>query len=142
VALRNPRANVVVVVEALSAFIDSLVRKLVLEVVASLVRAPSEGGTPVDTGWARANWIPVIGRPVSAPAGSREAVSQGEQQAGLAQVAAGYRARMGPVYISNAVPYIVRLNEGGSKQAPAGFVQAALFGAVGAAARGFGGRQA
>jgi hypothetical protein len=124
-----------VVVTSLTGFVERIIKKLALDIVANLVSAPTDGGTPVDTGWARANWIPRIGEPFRGTAGTRaqaEAgnVSGAEQGAGIASVAAGYRMTSGKVFISNNVPYIVRLNEGSSRQAPAGFVQAAVAKAV------------
>ncbi len=120
-----------VVVSALDQFIDGIIKKLVLDIVANLRSAPNTGyGTPVDTGWARANWIPQIGSPRQSAEGSREAVSSGAQDAGVALVATAYKREQGPVFISNNVPYIVLLNEGSSKQAPRGFVQNAITKAV------------
>lgn len=123
-----------VIVEALNGFVEFIVKALVLATVANLVRAPSEGGTPVDTGWARVNWIPEIGKERSAPAGSRAAAEAGnlpgEQQTALAAVTTGYTLDRGAVYITNAVPYIIPLNEGHSQQAPSGFVQANVAKAV------------
>lgn len=125
------REQIRVVISSLEQFIDQLVRKLVLDIVANLRTAPDSGyGTPVDTGWARANWIPRIGGPAEVPSGSREAVSTGAQEVGVAKIATGYRTAQGPVFISNAVPYIVHLNEGSSRQAPRGFVQNAITKAV------------
>lgn len=124
-----------VVVTALEGAVERIIRKLTLDIVANLVRAPSEGGTPVDTGWARANWVPRIGEPFRGTAGTREqaeagSVSLAEQGAGIASVASSYKLEKGRVYISNNVPYILPLNEGSSQQAPAGFVQAAVTKAV------------
>lgn len=119
----------------LSAFTGRVVSRLGVAAHAELVKAPSEGGTPVDTGWARANWVPSIGTPFEGIAGSRESaedgrVDQGPAQQGLARVAAAYRIRQGPVFVSNNVPYVPRLNDGHSRQAPSGFVQAAIERAV------------
>jgi hypothetical protein len=125
--------NVTVVVKSLEGFIDQVIRKLVLDIVANLVSAPDTGyGTPVDTGWARANWVPNIGAPQTTTEGTREAAEAGSvstagQQAAVARVAASYRRSQGPVFITNNVPYVVFLNEGSSKQAPRGFVQNAIF---------------
>lgn len=124
-----------VVVTSLERFVEQIIRKIALDIVANLVRAPSEGGTPVDTGWARANWVPQIGEPFRGTAGTREQaeagnVSGAEQGQGLATVAATYKLERGKVYISNNVPYIGRLNAGSSRQAPAGFVEAAIAKAV------------
>lgn len=119
-----------VVVRALDEFVELIIRKIAFDIVANLKRAPSEGGTPVDTGWARANWIPRIGQPYSGTAGTRSQAEEGRintgpQNAGVASLVA-YRLERGKVFVSNGVPYIVKLNEGSSRQAPRGFVQAAV----------------
>lgn len=125
-----------VVVKSLEGFIDAVMKKLTLDIVANLRTAPTTGyGTPVDTGWARANWIPQIGTPRTATEGTREAaeagnVSSAGQEAGIASVVTGYKRERGPIYISNNVPYILNLNEGSSKQAPKGFVQNAIAKAI------------
>lgn len=87
--------------------------------------------TPVDTGRARSNWLVTIDAPDPREippysqddgAGSaRAAVAQG--QAAIAAFAAGNRA----IYITNNLPYIERLNQGSSAQAPASFVQQAVI---------------
>lgn len=122
------RGSLQFVVRSLRQFTDLMVKKVVSDVVANLVAAPMEGGTPVDTGWARANWIPNIGGPVKAPRGSRSAVGRASasQERGVATVLTSYTVAKGKVYISNPVPYIVFLNEGSSRQAPAGFIQRAI----------------
>jgi hypothetical protein len=129
-----------IVIEALDRFASQIIRKLVLDIVANLQRSPGAGGTPVDTGWARANWIPVIGRasgkPTPAPgvsdAENRSAASQlsGQGQAAAAIIAATYSVSQGRVTIANNVPYILKLNEGSSTQAPRGFVQKAIVKAI------------
>lgn len=124
-----------IVVRDLTAFTERSMRELTLEVHANLVRAPREGGTPVNTGWARVNWIPAIGKPVTEPDGERPpdgVPTQAGSKAlsGLAEVAARYRLSQGPIFITNNVPYILKLNDGSSSQAPAGFVQAAILEAV------------
>lgn len=120
-----------VVLSALDGFVETLIKKLVLDIVANFQAAPSEGGTPVDTGWARANWIPTIGDAPSTAAAPKpegdnisvSVASLGQQQAvGVATVAATYKLSRGAVHISNNVPYIVRLDGGSSQQAPRGFV--------------------
>jgi hypothetical protein len=80
--------------------------------------------TPVDTGWARANWIPSVSRPVNKPAGSPENVdvATSAAESGAVEVA-GWTLDKGPIFISNNVPYISPLNNGSSSQAPAGFVE-------------------
>lgn len=114
-----------IVIEALEKHVDEIIVRLVFEITAILTSAPSRGGTPVDTGWARANWIVSVGRPEVLPVGSRKEVSIAEQQASLAALL-GYKRTAGAVFIVNNVPYIRKLNEGWSKQAPAAFIQAAV----------------
>lgn len=123
-----------VVVAALEGFVEQIVRKLTLDIVANLVAAPSEGGTPVDTGWARANWVPEIGRARTTTAGTYAQAAAGnastaEQQAGAAKILS-WKLKQGTIHVTNNVPYIIRLNEGSSRQAPRGFVQAAIAKAV------------
>lgn len=138
-----------VVVRDLEQFIDRLIIAVVLEVVANLRRAPSEGGTPVDTGWARANWIPAIGAPAKTgpqptSRSARAAAASGalgRSESGVVAVATTYRFRMGPIFISNPVPYIVNLNAGSSRQAPAMFVERAIFDGIKGVVTKFGGRQ-
>lgn len=125
-----------VVVNSLEQFVDRVIRKLVLDIVANLRSAPFSGyGTPVDTGWARANWVPRVGSPPQGTVGTREQAENGVVNAGaaeieLARIATTYSFRRGRIYITNNVPYIVRLNEGSSRQAPRGFVQNAIAKAV------------
>lgn len=97
-----------------------------LQVDRNLRRAPSEGGTPVDTNHARASWIPSVGAPSSAEAGGG---SSAAHDAGLA-VVVSYKLGQGPLYVSNNAPYIGRLNLGTSKQAPVGFIERAIDEAV------------
>ena len=74
--------------------------------------------TPVDTGWARANWIPNVGGPARGTGASRQA-------AGLAEAVA-FKLADGAVHVTNNVPYIRKLNHGHSKQAPSNFVEYAV----------------
>jgi len=110
---------------------EQVIKKLTLDVVANLRRAASEGGTPVKTGWARANWMANVGGSTEGVNGDPNAVAaaEGAQQAALGSVLA-YKLAGGPVFITNNVPYILKLNEGSSKQAAAGFVQRAIQEAV------------
>lgn len=115
----------------LEAFTERLIVKLTLDVTANLKEM-----TPVDTGWARANWVAQIGRPLeedlSAVTPTPQAASGAESrsQSSLAGVASGYSLRQGAIFVSNNVTYISRLNDGHSAQAPAGFVQRAVAKAV------------
>ena len=118
------------VMNQLERFTAKVVKALILEVQAKLVRPASSGGTPRDTGFAAANWVPSISVPFLGIAGSRMAVSEGTASQGLAQVATQYMLRDGPAFVSNNVRYIQRLNGGSSKQAPSAFVQKAIADAV------------
>ena len=99
--------------------VERVIKVLAVNITANLVER-----TPVDTGWAKSNWIPSVGESVSSPQGSKENVGQAAaaQAGGQARVL-GYKLNNGNVFIANNVPYISRLNDGHSNQAPAGFVQ-------------------
>lgn len=116
----------------LTAHVERAAKALVLAITANLIAA-----TPVDTGWARANWVPSIGAPATATAGSPEAVSTAQQEAGQAAVLA-FKLAQGTLYVSNNVPYIGVLNYGRSQQAPAGFIERAVEQALAEIKRDFG----
>ena len=116
--------EVVSVVSSLEAFTEDTIKRLTLEVTATLAES-----TPVLTGWARSNWLPSIGSPVDSPTGTKESVSDAEREARLGQVVLTYRLPS-LVHVTNNVPYIVELNEGSSRKAPSGFVQIAIARAI------------
>lgn len=121
--------------DAIAADVGLLKNEITLAVVASVAKR-----TPVDVGTARSNWMvstaisaatraafsPFLSRwrPPYGPGGS---LSETRNQAGTvwsANGTVGRAAKAGePLYISNNLPYIQRLNEGWSDQAPAGFVE-------------------
>lgn len=113
------------VIQALKETTEKVVIRLSLNITANLIE-----DTPVDTGWARANWVPAIGASPRAQASSQPTNSMVQNQA--ARQSAGqvgllsYKLGQGSVFISNNVPYINRLNDGSSTQAASGFVQAAI----------------
>ena len=129
----SERAQIRAIVQGIERCTEKAVAKITLDVTANLVEM-----TPVDTGWARNNWVPSIGVPREESAGSPDNVAAAfaGQEAGKAEVA-GYRLEQGKVFVSNNVPYIQTLNNGHSKQAPAGFVQRAARKAVTEDIRGF-----
>lgn len=108
--------------DQLRASLATIVKATAMEVAANLRMPPDEGGTPVDTGHARANWIPSIGE--SDPT-IVDGAGDGGYATGVAKLAS-YQLQAGPVFVSNAAPYIDALNNGSSKQAPAMFVEAAI----------------
>ena len=112
---------------ALGRVVEDAVKAVTLDVTARLVEA-----TPVDTGWARANWIPSVAQPVETVEGTRDSVSTARQATGIAAIAS-YKYGDGPTYAANCVPYIAKLDQGSSTQAPAGFVRQAVDEAVVAA---------
>lgn len=117
---------------------EKAVKFVTLEVHANLQSAPQEGGTPVKTGFARASWIPSVGVANPAVGGSRQAVNIGHSEAGAAQVLT-FKLSDGVTFVTNNCPYILVLNAGHSRQAPAGFVDSAVERAVNAAEQAFGG---
>ena len=101
------------------------IRKITLDVTANLIES-----TPVDTGWARANYVPSVGKSFEGTDGTREqalkgSVSQAQQVSGKGEVLA-YKLPQGAVFVTNNVPYVPRLNN----VLDPGFVQRAVAKAV------------
>ena len=126
------------IIQGLEKVTERVISKITLDITANLIET-----TPVDTGWARANWVPAIGNPhivnltgekVSSAEVIRQAADQSEAST---KVASSYKLDMGSVFVSNNVPYILKLNEGSSAQAPAAFVQRAIHKAVTQDIKGF-----
>lgn len=107
-----------------------IVKKTALAIDAELVIS-----TPVDTGRARSNWTLTLDNPPP-PDETYDAYSPGESgstgaanaQAAMeqARTAISDRREGQEVHLSNNLPYIGRLNEGWSAQAPAGFIERAM----------------
>lgn len=135
--MANNRAQVRAIVKELRNVTARLITKITLDLDANLRES-----TPIDTGWARANWVPAIGTPhlenLEGIDPKSVDVSAAQQKAanGKARVL-GYKLVKGKVFVTNNVPYISRLNAGSSKQAPAGFVQRAIAKAVTVDIKGF-----
>ena len=120
--------SVRVVVKSLEGFTQKLITRLTLNITANLVE-----DTPVDTGWARANWVPNIGSPRTKTAGTRTSAEDGNVDTApqLNGQIAALNYKLGPaIYVSNNVPYIKKLNAGSSTQAPAAFIQGAILRAI------------
>jgi hypothetical protein len=111
------------VIDGLDDFIGKTVKKIVVNATANLKES-----TPIDTGFARSNWVPQIGSPFGGVSGSISAVSDSAQTSGLLNVLTSYKD--GKVYISNNTSYIGKLDSGSSKQEPKGFVLRSLNKAV------------
>lgn len=90
-------------------------------------------GTPVDEGTARSNWVATLNVPFSgvipayAPGSKLGIAERGNAQGAIVQASGvinQYQAgRTRTIHFTNNVPYIERLNNGSSLQAPAMFVQ-------------------
>lgn len=94
---------------------DKITRVATLELFSGVIRA-----TPVDTGRARGAWQTGVGSP---PPGADGRLDPSAAQP-LAEVEQNTPPGAGQVtYLSNNVPYIFRLEEGSSKQAPHGMVR-------------------
>lgn len=97
-------------------------RSIVLELLRRIVLK-----TPVKSGMAQANWQIGIEKPAPGViqfGGNPSQASSAAITAGLKQVA---NIKFGQtIYISNNLPYILRLENGWSNQAPAGMVQLSL----------------
>lgn len=98
--------------------------------------------TPVDEGRARSNWLVTVGSPSGITIEPHVKGSKGSTgdanvrvtiEQGTAQIGTYASPDQGAVYISNNLPYIVRLNQGWSAQAPAGFVEIGIAAARAAA---------
>ena len=131
------RKQVTAIVSDLNGLTARSVSKITLAVTFNLVE-----DTPVDTGWARANWVPSVGKRSRRPAQSFPGrTPEASVQAAAAVQAAGqvealgYKLENGRAFVTNNVHYIRRLNDGYSRQAPRGFVQIAIRKAVTQSAR-------
>lgn len=74
--------------------------------------------TPIDTGRARANWLPSLNTPdvrIVEPGTPHE----------ISGILSSYKIT-DQILITNNLPYIRKLNDGYSKQAPAAFVESAI----------------
>jgi len=122
--VRTTRALIALLEEAQGEFIQQLTVN---------VHAELAENTPRDTGWAAASWVPSIGQPfevdldddLDRPArfaeipGSVAAVNAGLSELEKVKIT-------DQVFITNNVPYIIDLNAGSSRKAPANFVQIAI----------------
>jgi hypothetical protein len=81
--------------------------------------------TPVDTGRARANWLPSLNAPNLSAEPNTFSPDGGVSIARTVAVANRYRLGS-KIYITNSLWYIEHLNRGGSPQAPSGYVGTAI----------------
>ncbi len=120
------------IIADLSRFSEREIRALAVNIDANL-RANPPKGTPIDTGWASANWVPSVGEPSFLfgeqrdPTPAQVAARRAEGEKGLNAVLK-WKLPDGPIFVTNNVPYIEKLNSAKthSKQSPPGFVQAGI----------------
>jgi len=109
--------------------VPKFMRKLALVVDQTVVVA-----TPVDTGRARSNWRVSVNAPlrdttnayVLGEKGSTTGQNTGAAIAQAKEAVSRVDSSRDVIYISNNLPYIGRLNDGYSAQAPAGYVESAI----------------
>ena len=102
--------------------------------ITNTLRGNAPIGTPILTGWAANNWIPAIQNPPNEPYGERppegkKFTDSSASDAGIAALLT-WELGQGTVFVVNNVPYIESLNQGHSKQSPAGFVENAIDGVL------------
>jgi hypothetical protein len=104
---------------------DKTVRKAALAIDQAVVLQ-----TPVDTGRARANWIASLNEASDSTVEAGDKTGQGSIVKAAGVIAQYNGDRDSSVHLTNNLPYIQKLNEGSSVQAPMDFVRkAAMAGA-------------
>lgn len=93
-----------------------------VEVVMDVSRA-----TPIRTGQAQSNWLTAIGHQFPYYIANEKANNAWYDSVQWAQDAVKTVKYSDVIHITNNVPYIVKLNQGSSTQAPALFVQTAVL---------------
>lgn len=97
-----------------NASVDETGRAIALELFGSVIK-----DTPVDTGRARGNWQTSMDSPAT---GETDRKGEGPALAEVSQQAASFGAGK-VIYLSNGLPYILRLEYGWSKQQPGGMAR-------------------
>ena len=100
--------------------VTTVTRAIALEVFRRVILK-----TPVDTGRARGNWQCTISVPAASVA-DVEDKGGGKAIAQAADEVMGWEPSKVVIFLTNNLPYIQRLEDGYSKQAPAGMVAVTL----------------
>lgn len=101
--------------------VNEIKKQTAMEIVLTVVPA-----TPVRSGQARSNYYVTVGNPDTTSTAFGPFTRDGYQSIARAREAI-QRVQPGqPIYITNNLPYIGRLNDGYSTQAPANFIQIAV----------------
>lgn len=99
---------------------DLVVRKICFDIFSRVIKK-----TPVDKGRAKGNWAVAIGQP--APATDRPFDKSGQRTIADMKTFVNDQMQAGKIiYLTNTLPYILRLEEGYSRKAPAGMVALTL----------------
>lgn len=110
----------------LTEFASQEMRKLGILADQAIVAA-----TPFDTGRAKSNWLMSLGAPDESINESSISINGSYSTQLAASVLGNYPTDSLPdIWICNNLPYIARLNDGWSQQAPAKFVETAIEQAV------------
>lgn len=102
---------------------DKNVDRLVVE-TAGVVDQTLVLATPVDTGRARANWQAGLGSAVTEVIEEKD--KNGSRTIDRNRQVISTRRKGEDIHLTNNLPYINRLNQGSSAQAPEGFVERAV----------------
>lgn len=122
-------------IDRIAVRVEGNVERAMKDCAGAVLRSVVEN-TPVDTGMARSNWTPELDRafeglfPARVPgkAGSTaEENAAATIEAGTPTIEEFDLAANREIHITNNAPHIQPLNDGHSKQAPAGFVQMAVM---------------
>jgi hypothetical protein len=101
---------------------DKMTRKAALAIDATVVLA-----TPVDTGRARGNWQVELDNAKEGTVEPQDRSGQAAINQGKGVIAQYNGDTSKEIHITNNLPYIGKLNEGHSAQAPAAFVEKAVM---------------
>lgn len=115
--------------------VEGNVERAVKDGAGAVLRSVVEN-TPVDTGYARSNWTPELDRafeglfPARVPGkdgSTAEENAAATIEAGTPTIEAFDIEKNASIHITNNAPHIQPLNDGHSRQAPAGFVKLAIM---------------
>ena len=101
--------------------VDDVVKGVVDEVFHALKESPVSGGTPVDTGWARAGWRVNINTPTPGTVDEKGDVSMSDSESESSLntlLGMNNLLSVGKVFIDNRVPYINKINANNRQSGP------------------------
>jgi len=113
--------------------IEKNVNRLAVRTMGAIIQTVTVA-TPVDTGRARGNWQASLGTGISTTSPRTDKSGAATIAQGISRIAA--RRAGQDIHLTNNLPYIGRLDEGHSAQAPAGFIERAVQVGVNAVNRG------